>query len=111
MNEKALALQQDKPLELISRIGRPVEREWKSKPRGYSLRKPGRSQFGFIRFNVSRQNAHKYTIYAYQPFCDPKDLFILTRAGREGRTFVDPSDDAAIRYAISVLESAWDGLN
>ena len=111
MNEKTSALQQDKPLEIISRIGRPVEREWKSKPRGYSLRKPGGPQFGFVRFNISRQHVGKYTVYAYRPFSDPKQLLVDTKAGREGRFFVDPSDGDAVRYAISVLESAWDGRN
>ena len=104
-------MQQQKPLEIISRIGRPVEPEWKPKHRGYSLRKHGASQFGFVRFNRYGENAHKYVVYAYQPFSDPKQLFVETRGGREGRCFVDPSDDDAIGYAMSVLESAWDGLS
>lgn len=111
MTKNGLTLQQQKPLDLISRIDRSVEREWKTDARGYSLRKPGGSQFGFVRFNLFGQNRCKYAVYAYQPFSDPEKLFAQTKAGREGRSLVDFSDDDAIRYAISVLESAWDGRN
>ena len=104
MNE----VQMERPSEIISRISRPVHNEWKIRSRGYSLRKPGATQFGFVRFIQRGDHAGKYVIYVRQPFSDPRQLFVETRGGREGEIFVDPKDESAICYAISALESAWD---
>ena len=98
-----------RPFELVSLVGRPLEWEWKPKANGYSLRKPGSSQFGFVRYNLHRQNAHRYTVYARRPFSDARKWAAETGGGNEGRFFVDPNDADAVGYVVSVLESAWDG--
>ena len=90
---------------LVSLIGRPVEPEWKSSSRGYALRKPGSNYFGYVRFNQSGM----FNVQAHQPFSDPKQLFKEINGGRRGWCYVDPIDTGAVGYAVSVLESAWDG--
>ena len=100
--------QRQVPLEifyLVSLIGRPVEPEWKSGSRGYALRKLGSNYFGYMRFNHSG----KFNVQAHQPFSDPKQFFKEIDCGRKGWCYVDPNDTDAVGYAISVLESAWDG--
>ena len=111
MTTNNLAIQKQRAEELIKQIDRPIDKEWQTKPRGFSLRKPGGFQFGFIRFNIGRPDPQKYSIYVYQPFSDPNYSFSPTRDGKEGHSIVDPSDETAIQYAISVLQSSYDNRN
>lgn len=93
---------------LVSLIGRPVEPEWKNSG-GYALKKPGSKYFGYVRLNQSGKQPGKFNVQAHQPFSDPKQLFKEIDGGRKGWCYVDPSDTDAVGYAISALESAWDG--
>ena len=80
---------------------------------GYRLRLPGRSYFGYVRFNVrnSQGNAGMYTIYAYWPFDDEENRFINKGANQGNLQWlyiINPADEDAVAYAIRVLKSASD---
>ena len=103
--------QQLSALELANRINREWTPEWH---RGYgcTLRKPGSTQFGFIRRNVAGQNYDRFSVHVFWPFDDPEGRFVnrstSAHQNRLWHRFVNPRDEEDIRYAVAVLESAYD---
>ena len=97
--------------EFVRRVRREVCPE--ERARGYEIRKLGGPQIGFVRHNVRGDNAGCFVVYAYGSFDDPENRFKnCSKANppnpRGWHTFVDPSDCAAVEYAVRALESSWD---
>ena len=102
--------QQERATQLIDRIARNlhlVDRQG-----GYDLEKPGSTRIGHVRFNIRGQNPGSYRVYVYEPFSDPRGRFhsyTASGGGRRGWTcLVDPGDESALRYVVTVLESSYE---
>ena len=98
-------------MELADRINREIGLVKNDRHRGYHLQKPGATHIGFVRFNIARESAGKYTVYAYWKFDDPQKKFENQTKGKPNQAWfcvVSPDDEDLIRYVITVLESSYD---
>ncbi len=102
--------QQQRALEFISLVGRdvrPIVRH-----RGYDMEKPGGvRRVGFVRFNIGGTDRGKYRVYVYEPFSDPRGMFVDNMKAGRGMGWtcvVHPDDVEGMEYVISVLESSYD---
>ena len=69
----------------------------------------GGRKFSFVRYNIGNSQGHggMFTVYAWEPFDDPWELFENRHERNPAPvTFVHPCDEQTIKRVIAVLESA-----
>lgn len=76
--------------------------------RGYELHIGG-TKFGFVRYNIGNSQGHAgmFTVYAWEPYDDPWELFEDRHASQPAPvTFVHHGDKETIERVVAVLQSA-----
>lgn len=95
--------------ELADRVKRNIA--LKDRHNGYDLEKPGATRIGFVRFNIAREFAGTYIVYAYGKFDDPRGKFKNGTKGQPSQAWfcrVSPDDEDLMGYVVGVLESSYD---
>ena len=102
------AIQDSRAKAFIRRIDRKIDMV--ERHNGYDLKKSGSTRVGYVRYNIGGQNRGLYQVYVYGDFSDPQQRFVNEQASgnRGSHCLVNPDDENAMRYAVSVLESSYD---